>query len=172
MEHQRKDFVRFLQGQNLRSVVERFTNSLVSELSPAAGISHDWVIVADLFDFMANRILRANVEALYGENILKVCPTFCEDFWAFYRAFPAVSRGLPKWLVPSSYKARDKMRDNFHEWRVWCHRNFDWSDGRLYDAEYEPIWGSQYVRRMVIKHEDLGFTDDGVATVLLGYFFV
>ncbi|KAH6879750.1 cytochrome P450 [Thelonectria olida] len=142
MEHQRKDFVRFLQGQNLRSVVERFTNSLMSELSPATGIGHDWVIVADLFDFMANRILRANVEALYGENILKVCPTFCEDFWAFYRAFPAVSRGLPK-----------------------C-------DERLYDAEYEPIWGSQCVRRMVIRHEDLGFTDDGVATVLLGYFFV
>ncbi|RKK70900.1 hypothetical protein BFJ71_g17631, partial [Fusarium oxysporum] len=38
--------------------------------------------------------------------------------------------------------------------------------------EYEPIWGTQYVRKMIQRHEALGLSNNGVAVVMLGYFFV
>lgn len=172
MEHQRQDFAHYLQGRNLAFVMERFKKNLSSELSAASEIGHDWDRIPDLFNFLSNCILRANAEALYGEHLLKICPTFCQDFWAFYKAFPDIARGLPLWLAPSSYQARDKMHRNFDHWRTWCSDNFDWDNQELCDVEYEPIWGTQYVRKMVQRHQALGFSNNGVAVVMLGYFFV
>ncbi|KAL5603802.1 hypothetical protein FOVSG1_006552 [Fusarium oxysporum f. sp. vasinfectum] len=171
MEHQRRDFVHYLQGRNLVFVMERFKN-LASELSAASEVGPGWGHIPDLFSFLSNLILRANVEALYGEHLLRVCPTFCQDFWNFYKAFPNISKGLPRWLVPSSYQARDEMHQNFERWRTWCSENYDRENDELHDVKYEPIWGTQYVRKMIQRHEALGLSNNGVAVVMLGYFFV
>lgn len=64
------------------------------------------------------------------------------------------------------------MHRNFDHWRTWCSDNFDWDNQELCDVEYEPIWGTQYVRKMVQRHQALGFSNNGVAVVMLGYFFV
>ncbi|KAF5709867.1 nacht ankyrin [Fusarium globosum] len=138
MEHQRRDFVHYLQGRNLVFVMERFKKNLASELSAAPEVGHGYGRIPDLFSFLSNLILRSNVEALYGEHLLRICPTFCQDFWNFYKAFPNIS------------KDNDELRD----------------------VEYEPIWGTQYVRKMIQRHEALGISDNGVAVVMLGYFFV
>ncbi|EWY79321.1 hypothetical protein FOYG_17510 [Fusarium oxysporum NRRL 32931] len=172
MEHQRRDFAHYLQGRNLVFVMERFKKNLASELSAASEVGHDWGRIPDLFSFLSNLILRANVEALYGEHLLRICPTFCQDFWNFYKAFPNISKGLPRWLVPSSYQARDEMHKSFDRWRTWCSENYNWDNDGLRDIEYEPIWGTQYVRKMIQRHEALGLSNNGVAVVMLGYFFV
>lgn len=172
MEHQRQDFAHYLQGRNLVFVMERFKKNLASELSAASEVGHDWGHIPDLFSFLSNIILKANVEALYGEHLLRICPTFCQDFWNFYKAFPNISKGLPRWLVPSSYQARDEMHKNFDRWRTWCSENYNWDNDGLRDIEYEPIWGTQYVRKMIQRHEALGLSNNGVAVVMLGYFFV
>ncbi|KAL7754861.1 hypothetical protein ACKLNR_015201 [Fusarium oxysporum f. sp. zingiberi] len=172
MEHQRRDFAHYLQGRNLVFVMERFKKNLASELSAASEVGHDWGRIPDLFSFLSNLILRANVEALYGEHLLRICPSFCQDFWNFYKAFPNISQGLPRWFVPSSYQARDEMHKNFDRWRTWCNENYNWDNDELRDVEYEPIWGTQYVRKMIQRHEALGLSNNGVAVVMLGYFFV
>jgi hypothetical protein len=172
MEHQRQDFAHYLQGRNLVFVMERFKKNLASELSAASEVGHDWGRIPDLFSFLSNLILRANVEALYGEHLLRICPTFCQDFWNFYKAFPNISKGLPRWLVPSSYQARDEMHKSFDRWRTWCSENYNWDNDELRDVEYEPVWGTQYVRKMIQRHEALGLSNNGVAVVMLGYFFV
>ncbi|RKK67112.1 hypothetical protein BFJ68_g18564, partial [Fusarium oxysporum] len=172
MEHQRRDFAQYLQGRNLVFVMERFKKNLASELSAASEVGHDWGRIPDLFSFLSNLILRANVEALYGEHLLRICPTFCQDFWNFYKAFPNISKGQPRWLAPSSYQARDEMHKSFDRWHTWCRENYNWDNDELRDVEYEPIWGTQYVRKMIQRHEALGLSNNGVAVVMLGYFFV
>ncbi|EXK23632.1 hypothetical protein FOMG_19608 [Fusarium oxysporum f. sp. melonis 26406] len=83
-----------------------------------------------------------------------------------------MSKGLPRWLVSSSYQARDEMHKSFDRWRTWCSENYNWDNDELRDVEYEPIWGTQYVRKMIQRHEALGLSNNGVAVVMLGYFFV
>ncbi|KAF5974802.1 hypothetical protein FBULB1_7625 [Fusarium bulbicola] len=64
------------------------------------------------------------------------------------------------------------MHKNFDRWRTWCNENYNQQNDELHDAEYEPIWGTQYVRKMIQRHEALGFSNNGIAAVMLGYFFV
>ncbi|KAF5974084.1 nacht ankyrin protein [Fusarium bulbicola] len=156
IEHQKQDFAVYLQGKNLSLILERFMNNFEAELSRDARIGDDWVKIPDLFSFVSRLIFRANLEALYGEKILQICPSFGEDFWAFYEGFSGISKGLPRWIIPSNYRARDKMHENFDTWCTWCDKNFDWNDQNLCDAEYEPVWGTQ----------------GGVSAVMLGYLFV
>jgi hypothetical protein len=78
--------------------------------------------------------------------------------------------GLPAWLFPSWCRARAKMIDNFKIWRAICKPLTDWKS--LEHLEFEPYWGSKCIRRMVERHENLGFSDDGIASVILGYLFV
>jgi hypothetical protein len=172
MEHQKPDFAVYLKGQNLALIMERFVNNVESEFIRAPEIGYDWVHIPDIFTFLSDIILRANLEALYGKRILQVCPTFCQDFWAFYSGFPDICKGLPRFLAPSSYKARDRMQEHFNTWRTSCEEEFDWKNAALREVEYEPVWGTQYVRKMVQRHEALGFSRDGVAAVMLGYLFV
>ncbi|KAL3587968.1 hypothetical protein FPOAC2_13867 [Fusarium poae] len=172
MKHQRQDFADHLQGRNLVPVVERFKKNLASEISATTEIGQNWGLVPDLFTSLSNLILTANMEALYGEHLLKTCPTFLRDFWAFYKAFPNISKGLPRWMMPSSYRTRDEMLKSFSRWRTWCSANFDWNNHELRDVEYEPIWGTQYVRKMIQRHEALGLSENGVTVVILGYFFI
>ena len=172
MKHQRQDFADHLQGGNLVLIMERFKNSLVSEIYATTQIGRDWGPIPDLFALLSNLILTANVEALYGDHLLKACPAFLQNFWTFYKAFPNIAKGRARWMMPSSYQARDEMLKGFSRWRTWCVANSHENNRELCDAEHDPIWGTQYVRKMVQRYEALGLSDNGVAVVMLGYFFM
>ncbi|KAH8655571.1 cytochrome P450, partial [Xylariales sp. PMI_506] len=176
MEHQRNDFKEFLQGYKLKAITLRFSVNLRHEMRIDRGIPYSgdnqkgWIDLPDLYQLVVSWTFRAQVDAIYGEYLLKLCPSIFEDFCAFYNAFPIISRKLPRWLYPSQYRARDKMQENFQSWRNWC--KFNGKDTEIWNADYEPVWGTQYVRKMVERHEDLGFSDEGIASVMLGYLFV
>ncbi|KAF6821157.1 nacht and ankyrin domain protein [Colletotrichum plurivorum] len=172
IEHQRRDFARFLTGDGLADIMGRFHGNLRSELARSLKSPTTQEQLPDLYTLVRNAVFRAEVEAIYGEAVFAVRPSFCEDFWAFYDAFPVVARGLPRWLFPSQYRARDRMLDNFRAWRSFCTSRLDLTDDDLVDCEYESVWGTRYVRRMVQRHEKMGFSDDGIASVMLGYLFV
>ncbi|KAI3536737.1 hypothetical protein CSPX01_10634 [Colletotrichum filicis] len=174
MEHQRKDFITFLNGENLRLVMDRFSSNFSQRLCPknASVPNQDPVAIPDLYKFVRDTIFRAEVEALYGKHIFRLCPSFCEDFWAFYDAFPVVSRGSPRWMYPSQYRRRDRVIRSLSKWRDWCNSNSNNDDAEPGDAESDPIWGTRYVRNMVRRYEDLGFSDAGTSSVILGFLFV
>lgn len=172
IEHQRRDFSRFLTGDGLADIMGRFHVNLQREVARPLTSPIAQERLPDLYRLVRDAVFRAEVEAIYGENVFAISPSFCEDFWAFYDAFPVVSRGLPRWLFPSHYRARDRMLDNFRAWRRCCSSRLDLSEDDLVDCEYEPVWGTRYVRRMVQRHEKMGFSEDGIASVMLGYLFV
>lgn len=174
MEHQRKDFITFLNGDNLRLVMDRFSSNLSQRLWPqdTSVPNQKSVALPDLYKFVRDVIFRAEVEALYGKHIFRLCPSFCEDFWAFYDAFPIISRGSPRWMYPSQYRTRDRIIRSLGKWRSWCNSNSHNDDAEPGDAESDPIWGTRYVRNMVRRYEDLGFSDAGTSSVILGFLFV
>ncbi|KZL87431.1 nacht and ankyrin domain protein [Colletotrichum incanum] len=174
MEHQRKDFTTFLTGENLRLVMERFSCNLRELIYPYHFIHSDpeSVVIPDLYTFVRDAIFKAEVEALYGKHIFTICPSFGKDFWAFYDAFPVVSRGSPRWLYPAQYRSRDQMLRNFNIWRKWCKSNSYRDNEEPGNAESDPIWGTRYVRNMVRRYEGLEFSETGVSALMLGFLFV
>ncbi|KAJ0100672.1 hypothetical protein J7T55_010617, partial [Diaporthe amygdali] len=172
ISHQRRDFALYFQGRHLRVTVERFLANLTCSLLDDASLSCQPSQLPDLYHFLFGHLFRAEVRALYGENVLTVSPSFCEDFVKFYEVFPTIAMGMSCWLSPSSSRARDTMLNNFKTWRVVCHSKSDMESIERSDPDYEPVWGTACIRKMVRRHEDLGFSDDGIASVMLGYLFV
>lgn len=172
MEHQRRDFVSYLQGPGLNTILNRYIGNLKEEMLEQTAINNDWTVIPDLYTFVATKVFRSEVEALYGKHILTTCPHLDQDFWNFYDAFPTISLGLPRWLSISSYRARDRILKSLRQWRISCQRTRRLDDPILQSAEYDPVWGSKYVRRMLSRFFDLGFSDDGVDTAMLGFLFV
>ncbi|WDK17159.1 hypothetical protein CGRA01v4_08442 [Colletotrichum graminicola] len=174
MELQRHDFITFLHGENLRVVMDEFSLNLGqlfrshhSHVPPSEPVN-----LPDLYVFLRDSIFRAEVEALYGKHMFAICPSLCEDFWAFYEAFPVISRGSPRWLYPAQYLSRDKMLHNLDKWRRWCNSSSHQEDEELGNSVSSPIWGTQYVKNMVRRYEGLEFSDAGASSVLLGFLFV
>ncbi|KAK2038703.1 cytochrome P450 [Colletotrichum somersetense] len=174
MEHQRNDFLAFLHGENLRLVMDGFSFNLTQlfrsqhpHVSSSEPMNHP-----DLYVFLRDSIFRAEIEMLYGKHIFDVCPSLGEDFWAFYEAFPVISRGSPRWLYPEQYRSRNKMLHNLDKWRRWCNSNSYQEDEETENPVSNPIWGTKYVKNMVRRYEGLGFSDAGVSSTLLGFLFV
>lgn len=162
----------YLQGKGLKIILNRFIKNLTKETLQQTAISNDWIEIPDLYTFMVTKVFRSEVEALYGKHIFTTCPHLHEDFWRFYDAFPRISIGLPRWLSRSSYQTRDRMLESLRQWRISCQRARSLNDPALQNTEYDPVWGSQYIRAMMGRYFDLGFTDDGVDTAMLGFLFV
>ncbi|OHW93295.1 NACHT and ankyrin domain protein, partial [Colletotrichum incanum] len=164
MEHQRKDFAKYLSGRKLQEVMNQYSNNF-EKCVFSEGHTATKRTLPDLYIFIRDLVFRAEIEALYGEHIFAVCPSLIEDFWAFYDAFPVISRQLPRWLFPSSYRTRDKMKANLHRWK----KSISSSPS---DVPSDIEKGTSYVHSMIRRHELLGFSDSGIASVLLGYLFV
>ncbi|KAH8747326.1 cytochrome P450, partial [Diaporthe sp. PMI_573] len=159
-------------GRHLHAVITRFLINLNTNLRDDPGLSQKPTVLCDMYSFLFRHIFHAEVCALYGETIFTVCPNFCEDFMTFYNGFPIISMGMPRWLFSSAYNARKRMLQNFKAWRTICHAKFNPAKHDEQDVAYEPVWGSECIRKMVKRHEDLGFSDDGIASIMLGYLFV
>jgi hypothetical protein len=177
MAHQRADFAFYFQGRHLQAMATRFLTNLNTNLREGPALSQKptsqkTTDLCDMYSFLFRHIFRAEVCALYGETIFTVCPNFCEDFMTFYDGIPIISMGMPKWLFPSTYDARKKMLENFKAWRMICHAKFNPAKHDEQGVAYEPVWGSECIRKMVKRHEDLGCSDDGIASIMLGYLFV
>ncbi|KAH8742417.1 hypothetical protein F5883DRAFT_596571 [Diaporthe sp. PMI_573] len=153
-------------------MVERFLANLTSSIPKDARPGCQPTQIPDIYRFLSRHIFRAEVRALYGETVFAACPSFSKDFVRFYEAFPTIAEGLPRWLAPSSYRARDTMLSHFKAWRAVCRSRSDLYKDQRRVCDYEPVWGSACIRNMVKRHEDLGFSDDSIASAMLGYLFV
>ncbi len=104
-----------------------------------------WVELPDLYAFLRDEAFRAAVEAMCGPYLLSESPSpegkqqqqpqqtqhkgsqssaaaasFVDDFWRFDRSLPWLVRGLPRWLYPAPYRARDRVLQRIKAWHAWA----------------------------------------------------
>ncbi|OAQ60189.1 cytochrome p450 domain-containing protein [Pochonia chlamydosporia 170] len=170
MMSQRKDIVFYLQGSNLNWLMQQFTCKFIEILRREP--EGPWQMKPDLYQYMTRGIFLAEVDVLYGEGIFKSCPTLCEDFWAFYEAIPVISRNIPTWMSPSSYVAQRKMLNNFRTWQLSCVSESNERKTGVDTTGPDDIWGTHYIRRMYERFRDLGFSEGGIATAMVGFLFL
>lgn len=104
-------------------------------------------------------------------RILEMYPTLVGDLWEFDRQLANYSRRLPRWMIPSAYRTRDRQLANLKAWNRMAYQHSDCSKHGVDDADWDEFFGTRYIK----AHEDLmrkhGLNDDAIASDNLGLLF-
>ena len=161
-----------LAGTNGIRLGERFMEILGRDISVDIRVGAEWVELLDLWPFIQDLVFPAVTEAMCGSFLLSLNPTFTKDFWAFDQDIPTLIKGLPRWLVPGSYKRRDKVLDSIKKWHAFANEYSDISKTGPKDPEWEPYFGTKYVKARQKFLQEIDIMDaDGRASEDLGLLF-
>ncbi len=139
-----KSVAEFLSGPGLAPLVERYMYNLRAQVITSE-IGDQWTYQSNLSSFVQNEVFRASINATFGPHMLSLSPTFIEDFWKWDKCVPPLLKGLPRWLAPGSWRARDKCLESVRKWHEFADEN----DGKYEIDENEqadPIFGSKFMR--------------------------
>ncbi|KAL9123060.1 MAG: hypothetical protein Q9187_000387 [Circinaria calcarea] len=144
--HQHLAAHKYLSGRPLQQMTERFMAILSRDLDGDGRITHDWKALPDLYTFWQNRVFRSATEALFGPHLLSLNPTFTEEFWMYISATPTLLKGLPRWMIPSAYRARDRVLESIKKWHRFAREHSDYTKTGPDDVEWDEYWGSKYLK--------------------------
>ncbi|OCL10073.1 cytochrome P450 [Glonium stellatum] len=136
---------KYLSGQTLLQISERYLRILTRNLD-TLDIQNEWVGLPDLYNFLQMEVSRAAIESMMGSKILELNPTLVEDFWNFDSNVPNYIRGFPRWIIPSAYKARDRLLASVKKWHAYAHEHSDCSKLGPDDPEWDPYFGTKLVK--------------------------
>ena len=143
--HQIRTAHKYLSGQHLHSLNERFQTTLDRELK-AMSIGNEWVEYPDLYRFLQLTVTRSSIETVYGTKLLELNPTFVEDFWKFEVNSPKFLRAMPRWMIPGAYRVRDRLVRSFMKLHAHASKHYDPSKLGPEDPDWEPHYGSKLIR--------------------------
>lgn len=159
---------KYLTGQELKGISERYMKILQRNLS--IGIEYDWIDIPDLQAFLQSQLFSAAVESMCGTYIFSLNPTLVEDFWQFDRNVPLLYKGVPQWMYPSAYRAREKMLTSMKKWHKFASEHSDYSKREA--GDWDPYWGSNLVKARQEYFHKMGILDaDAMASEDLGLLF-
>ncbi|KAI1087870.1 cytochrome P450 [Rostrohypoxylon terebratum] len=136
---------KFLASPYLEPLIQRYTDMFRDSVE-ALRIGTDWVEYPDLYKFCQITSTRANIEAMMGSKILELNPNLVEDFWYAKNFAPDYFRGLPRWLAPNIYSARDRILEPIKKWHNYAFAHGDHTNTGPQDPDWDPIWGSKYAK--------------------------
>ena len=142
---QQKAAHKHLSGPGLLKMADRYMNTLARQFSQV-DLDHEWVEMPDLYHFLQMQIARASIEAMCGEYILRLNPTLVEDFWAFDQSVGTLLKGLPRWMCPREYAARDKLLASVKKWHAFAHQHSDCTKTDAEDPDWDPYFGHKIVK--------------------------
>lgn len=134
-----------LAGQDLEAVTTHFQEHYTEHLmQSAAELGNDWVQCEDICSLVEDHVFESAAHALFGPFMLSLNPNLARDFWAFNKYFRPLVVGVPRWLSPAAYKARDTMVESIKRWQR--HASLHYTPEELGGVDWEPLWGSKVVR--------------------------
>lgn len=123
--------------------VNRFQNLLLRQISEQHIGSH-LVEMPDFYSFIQIMISAAAVEAMCGPALLKLNPTWIQDFWEFDKSIPKFLGGFPRLFARAAYKARGRCLEGIKTWHKYAHDSFD--ESCVEPDDYDPFFGSYLMR--------------------------
>lgn len=142
--------------------------NLEAELK-ALEIGDEWTNIPDFYFLVQKVTFKAATTAICGPHLLRMNPTFTEDFWDFDSRITGLFKTLPRWLIPKSYAIRDKLTKNIAEWHAYAKDHFDWEDDKVEKEEWEEFYGSKLMRERARAFAEVdGLNDEGRAANDLG----
>ena len=136
---------RFFSGSSLMAFTTRFTANMTTHLANAS-FGDEWTEGLDLFRFLKAQIFHSFVDAVFGKRIFELNPSLCDDFWDFDSNVPDLAKGIPRWLSPGMYRARDRCLQSFVKWH--SHLDKQRLEGTTkIDSKYDPVFGSELMQQ-------------------------
>lgn len=183
--HQARATQQFLSGKHLADIAERYLATLERNLVSVEHSDAGWVEYPDLYQFLQQHVSRSAIETLMGSEVLELNPSLLDDFWTFDSNVPLFLRCLPRWLIPSAYKDRDRLLASVKKWHAHANEHSDITKLGAGDPEWDPYFGSklmrarqEYMLRMKPMNadarasEDMGLMFAYVASLLPAFCFV
>ncbi|KAB8301307.1 hypothetical protein EYC80_003188 [Monilinia laxa] len=158
-----------LSGLRLEELAARFLANLNKELDNLDMGNDEWLEIPDLYSLIQDAIFNASTLALCGSHIFEVIPSLTEDFWDFDSQIGGPLKGIPRFIIPSAYKIRDKLIKGIMEWHRSAEEHIDRNDEDLDKKSWEPFYGSRFLRdRARDLSKIIGFSDEARAANDLG----
>lgn len=159
-----------LTGIGLAELADHFVTNLIVELQENTAISSDdWVDIPDFYGLIKSSIFKASTTALCGPHLLALNPGFTEDFWDFDTRITGLFKRIPRWIIPKSYRVRDRLHTAIMKWHKFANEHLDWNDESLPEKQYEEYFGAKIMRsRQHYMSEIDGMRADAAAATDLG----
>jgi hypothetical protein len=160
--------LRGLTGSSMLPTFERFQSILKRNLD-AENFGDEWTELPDLFAFFRNNVGKAVLESLFGPSLLAINPNFVQDLWEFDEQVVHLAKRLPRFLVPSAYRVRERLLAQIQNWYQYARQHFRDSDADMQESQWDPYWGSVMNRerqKMLLSID--GQDDAAVASTDLG----
>ena len=124
-----------------------------------------------LYDWLRDRMFTASTTALMGEELLKMYPAYCKDFFDFDQEFLKFLFDLPKFMIRDATARRERIIKKLEEWSKLMHEQ---SGGTPIDPEgpaWEPLMGSRLNRARQLDYKNRKLNSRSAAALDLGITF-
>ncbi|KAL9117083.1 MAG: hypothetical protein Q9187_006385 [Circinaria calcarea] len=164
--HTHDTSARYLSGLHLNSLSSYFQYHLKNRIG-ALSLDNQWSETTDLYSLIFDIIFPTQIEALFGTSFLSLNPNFASDFREFHRGLTYLLRGYPRWLIPKTWRARERCLEDIKKWHIESQKQ---QDGKILSGEERYIsYGSDYIRARKHMHAKMKLLDaDAIASSELG----
>ncbi|KAK4225252.1 cytochrome P450 [Podospora fimiseda] len=121
---------------DLNTIHSQSFSHFQQKLSQQIPSSSEWSLIPDFLSFFQDTLGASIVETLYGPDLLRLNPHFLGDLWEFDGAVPKFARLFPRFFMPESYAARDRLLASIRKWK-----NLEEDDSTA-SADLNIIWAS------------------------------
>lgn len=166
---QHRDLHALLNGTSLNRMTDKFVDTYSRRIETDEQFKYDeWTEIPDLYAVLRDHLLRSALEALCGDEFLRLSPTFPQDFWEFDYYLPNLFKRLPKWLVPSSHRARDKAAEGVLRYHEFARNKVDFMNDDEAKEDWTPLFGAQLMAARQRMFTNAGISARGAAALDLG----
>jgi hypothetical protein len=145
------------EGPELEQLTLNFCRELYKLLDQVDEQVGDGAIDVGLRDWSRTLLGTASTTALFGPAMLeRICPNILDRLWKFEADYFRFVFGLPRWIVPSAYKNREKLLDAFEEYAK-DNRNKQGAASMVPNREVE-------IRRTAMSDRDVGVCHSTILT--------
>ncbi|KAI9664061.1 MAG: hypothetical protein M1821_007552 [Bathelium mastoideum] len=162
-----ENLVKGLLMDGLGPTSDRFERILTTSLQNAQ-VEDEWTHLPDFLRFFEDHLGSAILESIFGQALLAENPGFVRDLWAYDDVVMGLAKRLPRWMIPKSYKLRDKLRQGVKKWHTLA-KKFDARTCTDDPVKEGLLWGSTAMRernKMLLSVAKQ--TEDSVASTDLG----
>jgi hypothetical protein len=155
-------------GPGLDIMTRQLIQSLAEQISQCEFAFDHWTDIQDLYGGLIRKMtFKATVISLCGPHIFTVNPDLDEDFWNFDSATLSLLR-WPGWMVPSSVRAREKMKEDVTRWQRFAKKHYDTSHAAEDPRGWEEYFGSMIMRLRYQSFRKLSLSEEGYAAEDVG----
>lgn len=163
----------YLTGNSLTHLGQRVIDCLSAELAhvdPDDPVdSGDWTPVDDFYQWYTRKLFAAALTALCGPHLIRLTPTFVDDFWEYIKYWPTFLRVTPTFLSRTASRAcnaRRRVLDAIKIWHAYArdHSDYTMENKSSLDEGWDEYWGSPLMKARQRFGLGAGMDEDTLAS--------